>query len=182
MCIKVLYEDHTTRCYDETLNLFKKTAGNKAFEATDFIVFLNKNDLFQDKIRRIPFTVYKEDFDEKEASKGEAVVNWVRQQFIQRFDEATGSMHGKHRHSGKKSGSKNGKYLDEEEEQKYNAQSKVSSKQPPRKSGGGGHVGGKRRGLHFHLTCATSTDQIETVVKYVQIELIRKLMSRAALL
>merc|ERR1719216_475647 len=56
---QVLYEDHTTRCYDETLNLFKKTAANKAFETTDFIVFLNKNDLFQDKLGRIPFTVYK---------------------------------------------------------------------------------------------------------------------------
>lgn len=184
----MLHEDHTTRCYDESLNLFRETATNQAFESTDFIIFLNDHDLFQEKIQSIPFTVYNEHFTEEEATDGEAVINWVRQEFRSRLEEATESMHGQRRHSAKQTESKNGKDSDEKEEQKYNAQSRGQSEWWSKKSGGSeegeirGGGDGRRRGLHFHLTSATSTDQIETVVKYMQIELIRKLMSRASLL
>eukprot|EP01083_Nonionella_stella_P288033 980374_1 len=49
---QVLYEDHNTRCWDETLNLFENTAKNKSFKTTDFIVFLNKNDIFEEKKKK----------------------------------------------------------------------------------------------------------------------------------
>merc|ERR1712130_825176 len=82
---QVLYEDHNTRCFNETLNLFQKTANNKAFKNTDFIVFLNKNDIFQEKIKKIPFTVYQPDFDENMASNPENVTNWIKQQFTNKY-------------------------------------------------------------------------------------------------
>ena len=39
---QVVFEDHTTNCYVETLNLFSDTVNVSAFDLTDFIVFLNK--------------------------------------------------------------------------------------------------------------------------------------------
>mmetsp|Transcript_63838 Transcript_63838/g.101604 ORF Transcript_63838/g.101604 Transcript_63838/m.101604 type:complete len:502 (+) Transcript_63838:54-1559(+) len=166
---QVLYEDHTTRCWDETLALFEKTTSSKAFKTTDFIVFLNKSDLFHEKIKSVPFTVYKKDWSEEHKHNGEEVINWIREQFALRFyrnDLQTQSRGGftinyKDEHADK-----------EEEEEKHpdlNALMLQNTKS-------------NKRGLHFHVTCSIRTDQIEHVVRIVQIELIRKLMSRAALM
>jgi GTPase SAR1 family protein len=142
---QVLYEDHQTRCWDETLTLFEQTASNKAFGGTDFIIFLNKCDIFVEKIKTVPFTVYEPKFPAQDQHNGDKVQEWVKQQFVQRF------------------------YSPNSAQNPYDDAKKSSSMK-------------QRRGLHFHVTCATDSKQIETVVRYVQIELIRKLMSRAALL
>ena len=43
---QVLFEDHSTNCLEESLELFRRTASQQVLAETDFIVFLNKNGLF----------------------------------------------------------------------------------------------------------------------------------------
>ena len=172
---QVLYEDHNTRCWDETLNLFEKTAANKSFKETDFIVFMNKSDIFDEKIKIIPFNTYKEDYPKDQINNGESVKKWIQNEFSNRFYHP--SSHAKKYnanrggiYSNKNNGHivyKNGSNNNEEEKEDIGALQNGKE---------------TKRGLHFHITCATDTNQIETVVRCVQIELIRKLMARAALL
>jgi GTPase SAR1 family protein len=53
----VLYEDEKMNRMDETLNLFDEICNSRWFRETDMILFLNKRDLFQDKIKRVPLKV-----------------------------------------------------------------------------------------------------------------------------
>jgi len=52
-----LYEDETTNRMQESLKLFDSICNNKWFLDTSIILFLNKKDLFSDKIRRSPLTI-----------------------------------------------------------------------------------------------------------------------------
>ena len=40
-----LYEDHSTNCLEESLELFQRTASLPKLAETNFVVFLNKNGL-----------------------------------------------------------------------------------------------------------------------------------------
>lgn len=53
----VLYEDEKMNRMDETLNLFDEICNSRWFRETDMILFLNKRDLFQEKIKRVPLKV-----------------------------------------------------------------------------------------------------------------------------
>jgi len=53
----VLYEDETVNRMSETLELFREVCNNKWFKETSMILFLNKRDLFQEKIQKVPLTV-----------------------------------------------------------------------------------------------------------------------------
>lgn len=179
---QVLYEDHNTRCWDETLNLFEKTAANKSFKETDFIVFMNKSDIFDEKILKVPFSTYVTDYPADKVNNGESVKQWIQNEFYHRFHNP--SSHAKKFNANRSHGNnyyprsknnnnpqivyKNSSNNEEEKEDGNNANNMNQDK--------------TKRGLHFHITCATDTNQIDTVVRAVQIELIRKLMSRAALL
>ena len=48
---QVLYEDNTQNRMVESLNLFHEICSSKWFENTSIILFLNKRDLFEDKIK-----------------------------------------------------------------------------------------------------------------------------------
>ena len=50
---QVLYEDGQTNRMVEALKLFEETCGLKWFVDTSFILFLNKRDLFDEKIKRV---------------------------------------------------------------------------------------------------------------------------------
>lgn len=52
-----LYEDETVNRMHESMRLFDSVCNNKWFIDTSIILFLNKRDLFADKIRRSPLTV-----------------------------------------------------------------------------------------------------------------------------
>jgi len=49
----VLYEDNTQNRMVESLNLFHEICNSKWFENTSIILFLNKKDLFEDKISKV---------------------------------------------------------------------------------------------------------------------------------
>ena len=50
---QVLYEDNTQNRMVESLNLFHEICNSKWFENTDIILFLNKRDLFEEKITKV---------------------------------------------------------------------------------------------------------------------------------
>lgn len=52
-----LYEDDTVNRMQESLKLFDSICNNKWFSDTSIILFLNKRDLFAEKIRRSPLTI-----------------------------------------------------------------------------------------------------------------------------
>jgi len=61
---QVLYEDNTVNRITEALVLFEEIANSKWFKQTSMILFLNKKDLFAQKITQIPFRVAGERFDD----------------------------------------------------------------------------------------------------------------------
>jgi len=54
---QVLYEDESTNRMHESLRLFDSICNNKWFVNTSIILFLNKKDLFQEKIKRSLLTI-----------------------------------------------------------------------------------------------------------------------------
>lgn len=52
-----LYEDETQNRMIETLQLFEETINSQWFKKTSVILFLNKRDLFEEKILEVPLTV-----------------------------------------------------------------------------------------------------------------------------
>ena len=54
---QTLYEDETTNRMQESLKLFDSICNNKWFGDTSIILFLNKKDLFEEKILRSALTI-----------------------------------------------------------------------------------------------------------------------------
>jgi len=54
---QVLYEDATVNRMVETLVLFEEICNSPWFQTTAMILFLNKRDMFEDKIKLVPLTV-----------------------------------------------------------------------------------------------------------------------------
>jgi len=53
----MLYEDEEMNRMEETLNLFDEICNSRWFRETSIILFLNKCDLFQEKITKVPLSV-----------------------------------------------------------------------------------------------------------------------------
>jgi len=129
---QTLFEDHCTNCYVEALSVFDKTMAHRALREVDVIVFLNKNDLFEPKMKKIaiPCAVAKElamDIDPQRRNDADAVKAWLRKEFKARFYRG------------------------------------LKPDKSPRR-------------IHFHITCATDTNQIQTVMHLIQFETVRKMM------
>jgi len=58
-----LYEDAQVNRMFEAEELFKEICNSEWFRRTDIIIFFNKNDLFTEKIKRVPLTVYFKDYE-----------------------------------------------------------------------------------------------------------------------
>lgn len=54
---QVLYEDNTTNRQTESVELFEKMCNEQWFKNSGMILFLNKSDLFREKLRHVPFKV-----------------------------------------------------------------------------------------------------------------------------
>jgi len=75
-----LYEDDTTNRMHESLKLFREICNSKWFTDTAVILFLNKKDLFADKIARIDLTVA---FPEYTGGKVfDSAVSFVKDKFL----------------------------------------------------------------------------------------------------
>jgi len=59
---QVLYEDENMNRVVEALNLFEEICNSRWFRETSMILFLNKRDLFAEKIRQVPLVDYFPDY------------------------------------------------------------------------------------------------------------------------
>lgn len=75
-----LYEDNETNRMHESLQLFKELCNTKWFSQTSFILFLNKKDIFNDKISRIPLTICFPEYTGP--NNFEAGTSYIRDKFL----------------------------------------------------------------------------------------------------
>jgi GTPase SAR1 family protein len=59
---QVLYEDEKENRLHESIRVFDNICNNKYFEETAMIIFLNKEDIFREKIKRVPLHFCFEDY------------------------------------------------------------------------------------------------------------------------
>ena len=57
---QVLYEDENTNRMDEALTLFEQICNHPSFKKTSMILFLNKRDLFEAKLKKKPMTCWRD--------------------------------------------------------------------------------------------------------------------------
>ncbi|KAN0040598.1 hypothetical protein ACTA71_008936 [Dictyostelium dimigraforme] len=57
-----LREDISVNKMDESLGLFKEICNSKWFETSSMILFLNKKDMFIEKLKRVPFKTYDKSY------------------------------------------------------------------------------------------------------------------------
>jgi len=77
-----LYEDEKVNRLEEALNLFEETCNSKYFRETSFILFLNKSDLFKEKIKKVPLTVIFPSYTGENTY--EAGTAYLEQEFLKR--------------------------------------------------------------------------------------------------
>jgi GTPase SAR1 family protein len=59
---QMLYEDETVPRMTEALNLFGEITNSRWFKNTAVLLFLNKSDLFREKIQHTPISVFFDDY------------------------------------------------------------------------------------------------------------------------
>eukprot|EP00485_Elphidium_margaritaceum_P000437 CAMPEP_0202698270 /NCGR_PEP_ID=MMETSP1385-20130828/11542_1 /ASSEMBLY_ACC=CAM_ASM_000861 /TAXON_ID=933848 /ORGANISM="Elphidium margaritaceum" /LENGTH=372 /DNA_ID=CAMNT_0049354941 /DNA_START=22 /DNA_END=1140 /DNA_ORIENTATION=- len=82
---QVLWEDNTVNKLDEALNLLLDMLSNKKFKPINhatYIIFLNKRDLFQQKLKQKPFQ-YRDEFGPSQDEN--AIIEWLKEK-ISSFD------------------------------------------------------------------------------------------------
>lgn len=85
---QTLYEDGKTNRLDEALALFRDTHKKQWFVRTSFILFLNKRDLFADKIRKVPLTKWQEARDfEGDPHDYHQCINFIESKFAEDYEE-----------------------------------------------------------------------------------------------
>jgi len=90
----VLEEDNRTNRMEESLKLFQKLTGSQWFEETSFILFLNKSDLFDEKIKKRPLKDFFEDYetfvaelpDVGQMSEFDKSCEYIKHQYIEAFN------------------------------------------------------------------------------------------------
>ena len=63
---QALFEDRSQNRMDEAINLFSEISNGKYFKETSIILFLNKKDLFEKKIKKVDIRLLQEHKDEEE--------------------------------------------------------------------------------------------------------------------
>lgn len=79
---QVLYEDENTNRMVEALNLFDEICNSRWFRDTSMILFLNKRDLFAEKIQKVSISVCFPDYDGDNSYENAS--DYIREQFEQR--------------------------------------------------------------------------------------------------
>jgi len=79
---QVLYEDENTNRITEALNLFEEIANSRWFRDTSMILFMNKRDLFADKIKKVPLSKFFPEF--KGGDNYEEACSFMEKQFTSR--------------------------------------------------------------------------------------------------
>ncbi|XP_045189462.2 guanine nucleotide-binding protein G(i) subunit alpha-3-like isoform X1 [Mercenaria mercenaria] len=78
---EVLEEDETLNCLTDSLNTFHDVSHNHYLDKTDFLLFLNKHDLFTEKLKSVKFKGYVKSYDGENSP--DACVKFIRDLFHQ---------------------------------------------------------------------------------------------------
>jgi len=83
----LMEEDDKTNRMEESLQLFQKLSGSQWLKDVSFILFLNKSDLFEEKIKSRPLSQFFEDFDDfpKGKSDFETGCDYIKSQYARVF-------------------------------------------------------------------------------------------------
>jgi len=76
-------EDDKTNRIAEALQVFDENCNSQWFKKTSIILFLNKRDIFFDKIKTVPIKQHLSDYDAKDLDY-DAGVSWFQKQFVAR--------------------------------------------------------------------------------------------------
>jgi len=79
---QLLYEDNATNRVHESLNLFSDICNSRWFRSKSTILFLNKDDLFRDKIARVDLRVCFPEYDG--GCDYDKAAAYLKQQFLKR--------------------------------------------------------------------------------------------------
>jgi len=81
----ILEEDNLTNRLEESLRLFTEVTGSQFFKPCSWILFLNKSDLFKEKIRREPLSDYFTDISATDGSNYEKCCEYIRKRYEEAF-------------------------------------------------------------------------------------------------
>jgi len=79
-----LEEDNQTNRLEESLKLFSEVTGSHFFKPVSWILFLNKSDLFRERIKQEPLNKFFEDIPEEDGQDFEKCCDYI----IKRYQEA----------------------------------------------------------------------------------------------
>merc|ERR1719411_613871 len=79
---EAMYEEETENVMHDSLHLFAEVCNNEWFKETSMILFLNKVDLFQTKIKSVPITCCFPDYNG--ANNHDESLNYIKKEFIAR--------------------------------------------------------------------------------------------------
>jgi GTPase SAR1 family protein len=77
-----LFEDDETNRMDESLDLWHEICNSRWFKKTSMILMLNKKDLFEEKIQKVPLTVWRPEYTGR--NDYESGANYIKQEFEMR--------------------------------------------------------------------------------------------------
>jgi len=84
---QTMYEDDTTNRMHDTLRLFQEMINSKWLALAAMVLFLNKRDVFQEKIRHIDLSVCFPDY--KGGKNYDAAVEFLRNRFLEQNERPT---------------------------------------------------------------------------------------------
>jgi len=80
-----LEEDNITNRLEESLRLFTDVVGSPWFSENTCILFLNKQDLFAEKIKRAPLNLYYEDFPASDANDLDKSIAFIKARYEKNY-------------------------------------------------------------------------------------------------
>jgi len=80
-----LEEDNSTNRLEESLRLFSEVTASNFFQPTSWILFLNKYDLFEQKIKRQSLNKFFDDISEEDAKNLDASCMYIQNRYKQNF-------------------------------------------------------------------------------------------------
>ena len=79
---EVMFEDCKANAMTDQLELFESIINNQALQKSAMILFLNKKDLFSEKIKRVPLTVCQSFSDYEGNQTEDMAIDYIRKKFL----------------------------------------------------------------------------------------------------
>jgi len=83
---QMLYEDEKENRVHEAIEVFKNISNSKFFKDSSMILFLNKKDLFDDKIKVVPLTVCFPEYN-GDLKSFDATSDYMKDKFLEKIED-----------------------------------------------------------------------------------------------